>query len=64
MTGNQGPFCEQWNIGNGVITETFLRSMCLHRLLSQAQAILATSSESLDNVVISRYYFYKWAFKN
>ncbi|XP_037822778.1 uncharacterized protein LOC119611311 [Lucilia sericata] len=42
---------EMKNLANGGVTEDFLRTMWLQRLPSQTQAILATSSETLDNLV-------------
>lgn len=42
---------EMKNLANGGVTDDFLRTMWLQRLPSQTQAILATSSEPLDNLV-------------
>lgn len=42
---------EMRTLANGGVTEDFLRNMWLQRLPSQTQAILATSSESIDNLV-------------
>lgn len=41
---------EMRNLANGGVKEEFLRTMWLQRLPPQTQAILATSSESLDNL--------------
>lgn len=41
---------EMKNLANGGVTDDFLRTMWMQRLSSQTQAILATSSGSLDNL--------------
>lgn len=41
---------EMRNLANGGVNDEFLRTMWLQRLSSQTQAILATSTETLDNL--------------
>ena len=51
--GNKKPSVllrEMRNLANGNVTDDFLRTMWLQRLPTQTQAILATSSESLENL--------------
>lgn len=43
---------EMRSLANGGVKDEFLRTMWLQRLPSQTQAILATSSEALDNLAL------------